>query len=290
MRDRVYMIAFRRDVGATIRFPAATHKCDLPSGYRGTRSVALKLIDLFGSQGYVDADKGNESLPDAVSAQQAISDLPSITLHREGKLQRGARRFDEIAKYRRISSERLSSYAFDMRTWSGFEAGEGVYDHVLRYLPRDAYIFEAMQSGEEYPAARLIAERLFEVRAKGRNLEARSLEWEALRKSMVPPYDPTKFPNRWWKLHPDRPVRTLTAHIGKDTYTHIHYDSQQARVITVREAARLQSFPDGFIFAGAMNPAFRQIGNAVPPVLARELAQTILGSLRGAVVPAIAAE
>ncbi len=108
--------------------------------------------------------------------------------------------------------------------------------------------------------------------------------------SMVPPYDPTKFPNRWWKLHPQRPVRTLTAHIGKDTYTHIHYDSAQARVITVREAARLQSFPDGFIFAGTMNPAFRQIGNAVPPVLARELAKTMLASLYSAAVPAIAAE
>ncbi len=192
MRDRVYMIAFRRDVGTAIQFPAATHKCDLPSGYQGTRSVALKLIDLFGSQGYVEADEGHDGLPDAVSAQQAIGDLPSIPLHREGKLLRGPRRFDEVAKYRRISPEMLSSYALDMRTWPGFEAGDGVYDHVSRCLPRDGHIFEAMQSGDEYPAARLIAERLFEVRAKRRNLKARSLEWEALRKSTVPPYDPTR--------------------------------------------------------------------------------------------------
>jgi DNA (cytosine-5)-methyltransferase 1 len=107
---------------------------------------------------------------------------------------------------------------------------------------------------------------------------------------MVPPYDPTKFPNRWWKLGANSPVRTLTAHIGKDTYTHIHYDSEQARVITVREAARLQSFPDGFKFAGTMNPAFRQIGNAVPPLLARAIARCMLGSLRAAVFRAEAAE
>jgi hypothetical protein len=44
-------------------------------------------------------------------------------------------------------------------------------------------------------------------------------------------------PNRWWKLYPNRPVRTLTAQNGKDTYTLIHYDSAQARVITVHEAA-----------------------------------------------------
>ena len=53
------------------------------------------------------------------------------------------------------------------------------------------------------------------------------------------------------------------AHLGKDSYSHIHFDSDQARTITVREAARLQSFPDGFVFKGSMNPAFKQIGNAV---------------------------
>ncbi|NWP75057.1 DNA cytosine methyltransferase, partial [Escherichia coli] len=79
--------------------------------------------------------------------------------------------------------------------------------------------------------------------------------WKDLRQSMVPPYDPAKFPNKWWKLDPLKPSRTLTAHMGKDTYSHIHYDSYQARTVSVREAARLQSFPDGFRFAGAMNAA-----------------------------------
>jgi DNA (cytosine-5)-methyltransferase 1 len=65
------------------------------------------------------------------------------------------------------------------------------------------------------------------------------------------------------------------AHMGKDTYSHIHYDSNKARVISVREAARLQSFPDGFRFCGAMNAAYRQIGNAVPPLLAQRLAESI---------------
>ena len=73
------------------------------------------------------------------------------------------------------------------------------------------------------------------------------------------------------------------AHIGKDTYSHIHYDSAQARVISVREAARLQSFPDGFKFCGTMNPAYRQIGNAVPPVMAKRLAEEIDAALDRAV-------
>ncbi len=94
------------------------------------------------------------------------------------------------------------------------------------------------------------------------------------------PYDPGKFPNKWWKLDPKRPSRTLTAHIGKDTYSHIHYDSRQARTISVREAARLQSFPDGFQFAGAMNAAFRQIGNAVPPLLSFAVAKQVRRQLK----------
>ena len=108
--------------------------------------------------------------------------------------------------------------------------------------------------------------------------------YDALFARMVPPYDVCKFPNRWWKLEPDQPVRTLMAHIGKDTYSHIHYDSGQARTISVREAARLQGFPDGFIFEGTMNPAFRQIGNAVPPLMAAAIAEVMLETLRLAAV------
>ena len=96
----------------------------------------------------------------------------------------------------------------------------------------------------------------------------------------MPPYDASKFPNKWWKISRGQPVRTVMAHLSKDGYSHIHYDNAQARTISVREAARLQSFPDGFVFAGAMNPAFRQIGNAVPPLLARAIATQIMKTIR----------
>ena len=279
MRDRVFMIAFHRSLRAAVRYPAATNYCDLPPGYGGTRAVALKLIDLFGGSAYVAADTGCPELPPAITSAEAIGDLPPITLHREGKLRRGARRFDELSHYRNIPFERLAPFAAEMRAWPGFEASEGVYDHVLRYLPRDTFIFEAMREGDEYPAANRVANRLFEEEAHRRRLVRGSVEWKLLHRKMVPPYDPSKFPNRWWKLRENGPARTLMAHIGKDTYSHIHYDSSQGRVISVREAARLQSFPDGFVFAGTMNPAFRQIGNAVPPIMSREIAKAMMVSL-----------
>ena len=89
-----------------------------------------------------------------------------------------------------------------------------------------------------------------------------SAEYERMRAEVVPPYDVGKFPNKWRKMWRDQPARTLMAHIGKDAYSHIHYDRRQARTISVREAATLQSFPDGFTFCGTMN---RPSGRSATP-------------------------
>jgi DNA (cytosine-5)-methyltransferase 1 len=95
-----------------------------------------------------------------------------------------------------------------------------------------------------------------------------SKEWNALYKQIVPPYPTDKYPNKFRKLWRDQPSRTLPAHIGKDGYSHIHFDSNQARTISLREAARIQSFPDALNFQASMNACLKQIGNAVPPLLA----------------------
>ncbi|MCL4743784.1 MAG: DNA cytosine methyltransferase [Burkholderiaceae bacterium] len=282
MRDRVFLIAYRQELDTRVVFPSATNYMVLPSGYGGTRSVALKHIDLFSGLEFEAADHGDRSLPGPVTCEEALGDLPPITLHLEGKLRRGARRFDELISYPKRSA--LSAYARLMRNWPGFESTEGVCDHVIRYLPRDADTFREMPNGAEYPAAHATATAIWQRRVReeearlGRPLS--EVQKNTLHKQIVPPYPVGSFPNRWWKLRRDWPSRTLMAHIGKDTYSHIHYDSAQARVISVREAARLQSFPDGFLFCGTMNPAFRQIGNAVPPLMAKQLAEKIVAALQ----------
>lgn len=73
----------------------------------------------------------------------------------------------------------------------------------------------------------------------------------------------------------DNPARTIIAHLCKDGNQFIHPDYEQGRSISVREAARLQSFPDDFRFCGAMTQQFKQIGNAVPPLFAYHIAKSL---------------
>jgi DNA (cytosine-5)-methyltransferase 1 len=81
--------------------------------------------------------------------------------------------------------------------------------------------------------------------------------------------------HKYYVLRWDQPSNTIPAHLKKDGLRHIHPDPDQARSITVREAARLQTFDDDFEFVGSMVQNYEMIGNAVPPEFARRLACAI---------------
>lgn len=298
MRERMFLVAIHEVCDQRFSFPHPTHWCDLPAGYTGTRNVALKTLKnglpgqlsifdgVLGDHFFVTPPRPSKSLRPATTAQDALSDLPRLNaaeLAETGELRRGAKRFNDSQRY---YCDPKNGFQRLMRGWPGFPPRpEGVFDHVIRYLPRDFRLFALMKPGWQYPELHAFAEDLFEkelpeMRRSGMKIPLlKSRAFEEFKARYVPPYDPTKFPNKWRKMEANRPARTLLAHLGKDSYTHIHYDNKQGRTISVREGARLQSFPDGFVFDGTINPAFKQIGNAVPPLISYAIAREMMSAL-----------
>lgn len=279
-RERVIIVGTRMDLEMEPKFPSRRHAVRVS---RGNLCQASLAPDIWRKPEYfvpfTKLLQSNELLP-AVTVRDAFADLPTFVEHlralRAGVRYRPRRQTMPAVPYRR---EPPNWYCRLMREWPLLPTSEEVTDHYCRWTPRDFDTFGQMRFGDRYCEALEIA--------KKRYRQARS-EYEAkggrrpLKRAYVPPYPNDVFDEKWRKLDPNQPSHTVTAHLGKDTYSHIHPSSRQKRAITIREAARLQSFPDAFEFQGNMGEMYVQIGNAVPPLLARAIGRRLRRMLRAA--------
>ena len=149
----------------------------------------------------------------------------------------------------------LSEFAQRMRKALDESELRIIRDHITRFVREDdAEIFAGMKPGQTY---RDVPEHLRRYRADIFTDKYNRLTWDGL-------------------------SRTITAHLAKDGYWYIH--PQQNRTLSIREAARIQTFPDSFRFAGSPSNRYQQIGNAVPPLLAESVGVSLHQALEAGVV------
>lgn len=117
--------------------------------------------------------------------------------------------------------------------------------------------------------------KIYKLIVEAWNSERKMLKYNELPPELITHKNSESFLDRYKMVKYDSLAHTVVAHISKDGHHYIHPDIQQNRSLTVREAARIQSFPDDFYFEDSRTAAFKQIGNAVPPLMARRIAKVL---------------
>lgn len=214
-----------------------------------------------------------------ITLHDAIGDLPKVLAHYTGSnvsltrwqelQEENTRRkngADECAYHTAEFQRHYERLDLSGKAFLDFVAG--LHGPLLRYHKARCQQASDIQLFEKMPAG-ATAKDIFEGEKEG---------LQAL-KALIR-YDMESFKDKYRKQQWTRPGTTIFAHLERDGNRFIHPDKDQARTFTVREAARVQSFPDEYLFAGAMKSRYRQIGNAVPPLLARAIAGAIYTSVR----------
>ena len=265
IRERVFVIAINRNEKNNIDLPKPTNTVG------NDRKTQNQLrFSSFSDSEYFRLPLGTYDLIDKwITVGDALSDLPILFPSQYSRYV--LNKINMPIEYR---CDYQNEFQKQMREWYGKDLGM-VTGNCFRKTVRDFPIFAEMEQGDDYVDASEIADRLFAQALKARaiSMSDNKEAYDKLKKEIIPPYDRGNFKSKWQRLKEDCPSHTLVAHLSVDTYSHIH--PLEPRGISVREAARLQSFPDGFLFQCSMGDAFKQIGNAVPPLLSKGIAEQV---------------
>jgi len=167
-----------------------------------------------------------------------------------------------------VTSTKSSGIPVTLRRWYRDESGwRGVCNHETRgHIKADLHRY-------------LFCACFGEVQRNGRNGSPTSDQFPAILAPKHLNWHTGHFADRYRVQLANRPGTTVTSHISKDGHYFIHYDPVQCRSLTVREAARIQTFPDNYFFVGSRTEQYVQVGNAVPPFLAQQIAAVVFRAL-----------
>ncbi len=159
--------------------------------------------------------------------------------------------------------------------------GEGTLNAVEYAKPTTEYLKQSnIRNGLEYVTQHLSRPNndndleIYKIAVEQWN-QGKRLNYAELPKRLIKHTNTHSFVNRFQVVNGRGISHTVVAHIAMDGHYYIHPDKKQNRSISVREAARIQSFPDDYFFEGSRSAAFKQIGNAVPPLMAQKIAEKI---------------
>ncbi|WP_339181061.1 DNA cytosine methyltransferase [Oceanobacillus sp. FSL W7-1293] len=272
-RKRLFVMAIKKDIGHIKNIPVPTHRPINDECVKKNLRDRQLRSRLSSSKYFKKPLIPESGLPKWVNVSDALTDLPDLFL-------------DYKQKYKNYKPMMLKEYKTSpqnefQRLMRIDNKVDKVTGNMFRNTKRDFPIFAKMLEGDNYLDAHNIAISILtkEMRKLGITKENTD-EYHLLKEKIVPPYSTEKFIGKWKKLSLNKPSHTLVAHLSTDTYSHLH--PIEPRGISVREAARLQSFPDDFLFNCSMGSAFRQIGNAVPPLLAKAIAEAMKKNIQEA--------
>lgn len=260
-RHRLILLGVRDDI--EVRPQALVPQRAIPA-----RRVLQGLPALRGGLSKNDSLKArNETLLesfDSLWLRQLNTNNPSVRQAVEDALTKlKTPKFDRGGDY--LSTRVVPSYRPD---WFGDDRLKGVCNHRTRgHMPTDLHRY-------------LFASAFAQTLGRSPKLEDFPPALLPAHKNAANPSKSTKFADRFRVQLYDRPSTTVVSHIAKDGHYYIHPDPTQCRSFTVREAARLQTFPDNYKFVGNRTQQYHQVGNAVPPLLANQIAAIVYDLLK----------
>lgn len=263
-RHRVFVVCIRCDVAATLR-------SDLPLALDQSDRTA-SVHDIIGAMPMLRSRLSWDD--DDFSWQQVLKKAHRLALRNMPSMASETEQKFRLALDRALASTSGSALPVrEVQGNTGFpdtcpsDLCEWIIDPNLTRLPNNetrGHIDEDLARYLYAAAYAFASGRSPRARDFPRALAARHRSWNT-----------GKFDDRFRVQLPDHPSTTITSHISKDGHYFIHPDPAQCRSLTVREAARLQTFPDNYFFHGSRTQQYVQVGNAVPPYLAGQIAQEI---------------